>query len=298
MNDKLRSPDPVVFLVGAGRSGTTLLYKLLCLHPDIAYVSNYDARLGALSGGRPAAWMRDRLELKRAAWFEQGGNAYFIRRPLLKRLIPTPVEGESVYETGGMPRSLASADPVDAGRLRAGFERIRRAMRARWLLSKRTANNRRIPLLERVFRQPRYIHLIRDGRDVANSLSKVEWWDGYTPWWAGRTAAEMEQAGERRLALAARNWAEEIRQLRTGLDGVPRERVFEIRYEQLLERPAERLRQALDFLGLDAGASYRQAVESLSLGYRPPAWGALWTADEMSAVMREIEPLLARLGYV
>jgi hypothetical protein len=29
-----------LFLVGVPRSGTTLLYKLLCLHPDVAYISN------------------------------------------------------------------------------------------------------------------------------------------------------------------------------------------------------------------------------------------------------------------
>ena len=32
--------DPL-FLVGVPRSGTTLLYKLLCLHPDAAYISNW-----------------------------------------------------------------------------------------------------------------------------------------------------------------------------------------------------------------------------------------------------------------
>ncbi|MBV9253816.1 MAG: sulfotransferase, partial [Actinobacteria bacterium] len=30
-----------LFLVGAPRSGTSLLYKALCLHPDAAYISNW-----------------------------------------------------------------------------------------------------------------------------------------------------------------------------------------------------------------------------------------------------------------
>ena len=33
-----------VFLVGAARSGTSLVYKALCLHPDVAYISNWVAR--------------------------------------------------------------------------------------------------------------------------------------------------------------------------------------------------------------------------------------------------------------
>ena len=33
-----------VFLLGPARSGTSLLYKLLCLHRDVAFISNYVAR--------------------------------------------------------------------------------------------------------------------------------------------------------------------------------------------------------------------------------------------------------------
>lgn len=32
------------FIVGAARSGTSLLYKVLCLHPQTAFISNWLAR--------------------------------------------------------------------------------------------------------------------------------------------------------------------------------------------------------------------------------------------------------------
>jgi hypothetical protein len=293
--------DRVVFLVGAGRSGTTLLYKLLCLHPRIAYISNYDARFGPLLSGVPASWIRNRMEMKRVAWFERSGNAYFVHRPLMKKLIPTPTEGEDVYAACGISRFLDPdrfPDVRIGGRLRARFEKIRRAMHAQWLLTKRTVNNRRIPLLERIFNAPLYIHLIRDGRDVANSLAKVEWWSDYVPWWAGRTTRELEQAGGERLAIAARNWAEEVGQLKQGLRTVGRERIFEIRYEDLLERPIEWLGGALRFLGLEADVSFEEAVRLLGLRYQPGAWNEAWTPEEKMAVMREIEPLLSEFGYV
>ena len=37
--------DAPVFLVGAPRSGTTLLYKALCLHPAVSYISNWHRRV-------------------------------------------------------------------------------------------------------------------------------------------------------------------------------------------------------------------------------------------------------------
>ncbi len=35
----------ITFIVGAGRSGTTLLYKILSLHPEVGYITNYDTAL-------------------------------------------------------------------------------------------------------------------------------------------------------------------------------------------------------------------------------------------------------------
>ena len=42
MSERTTAP---VFLIGAPRSGTSLLYKCLALHPDLTYISNYNERL-------------------------------------------------------------------------------------------------------------------------------------------------------------------------------------------------------------------------------------------------------------
>ena len=47
-----RAETGTVFILGPARSGTTLLYKGLCLHPEIAFISNWSARFPRLSRGR------------------------------------------------------------------------------------------------------------------------------------------------------------------------------------------------------------------------------------------------------
>ena len=153
---------PVAFIVGAGRSGTTLLYKLLCLHPEVAYISNYENRLTWLPDGIAARSVNWSMEHKLRAWFNQGGNAYFTSRPLLKKAFPTPHEGESVFKACGVPLYPARGELPDdetARRLRGRFERIRRRAGARTFLSKRTANNRRIRYLAAIFPDARYVHI-------------------------------------------------------------------------------------------------------------------------------------------
>jgi hypothetical protein len=292
--------ERVAFLVGAGRSGTTLLYKLLCLHPQVAYISNYENRCGWLPGGLASRAVADRIDAKLHAWFNRGGNAYFVDRPWLKKLFPTPNEGESVYRACGVPlfpRPGERPDAATAARLRQRFERNRERAGAEIFVSKRTANNRRIPYLEAIFPAARYVHLVRDGRDVTQSLSTVDWWDGHTVWWDGRTPVEMEQSGEPRLAICARNWVRELEELRAQLEAIAPERVFELRFEDLLRDPHPQLERIVQFLGLELTPEYRAAIASLQLRPVQARWGSDWNDQQLECVLRETQPLLRQLGY-
>ena len=55
------SENDTVFILGPARSGTTLLYKGLCLHPDVAFISNWSARFPRLPvvAGAESRWPGD-----------------------------------------------------------------------------------------------------------------------------------------------------------------------------------------------------------------------------------------------
>ncbi len=299
--NKLEEGPKVTFLVGAGRSGTTLLYKLLCLHPDIAYISNYENRFKWIPDGLAAGLISTRINTKIDAWFNVRGNAYFTKRPWAKKIFPTPHEGESVYKSCGMPlRYWPGYKPNDAmqERLRSRFRNIITGANAQIFLSKRTANNRRITQLQSIFPNAQYIHLIRDGREVAHSLSSVEWWNSHTVWWDGRTALQMEQAGEKRLVICAKNWAYEMKELRKQLSVIPNKQLLELRFENLLNNPIDILESTLDFLGLSMTLELRDAINSLKLSRSSPAWSDQWTTADLACVLQEQKLLLSELGYM
>jgi hypothetical protein len=290
----------VVFLVGAGRSGTTLLYKLLCLHPRVAYISNFENRSTASPPGLACRLVAPRIDAKLAMWFRQGGNAYFVNRPWFNRAFPTPNEGEAIYRRCGLPLSPPRdyvPSLATARRLRQGFERIRRGARAQVFLSKRTANNRRIRQLDAIFPAARYVHIVRDGREVTQSLAAVEWWDDHTVWWDGRKAREIEQAGEDRLTICARNWVHEVNELDSQLVRIPAERRVDLRFEQLLRDPLAEVERVVHFLGLEWTTPYRAAIESLQLHPLESPSHRQWTAEQLEAVLRETRPTLSSLGY-
>ncbi len=290
---------PPAFLIGAGRSGTTLLYKLLCLHPEVAYISNYDKWLPALVSGSLMRRLRPGIADKLGNWFNAEGNAYFVERPMRQRFVATPVEGEFLYERCGVPL-FPKADEVlpDAvnRRLRDAFGRIRRDRDARIMLSKRTANNRRLPQLEAAFPQARYVYLTRDGRDVARSLARVEWWADHPIWWDGRAAKDIEATGVPRAHLCVENWLREVEALQASLAHIDPARVLPLKFEALLANPIETLNQILSFLDLPAADGYEGAIAALALDsktYRPRDWSDL----ENDALRQRGDALLADLGY-
>lgn len=305
MNARLMDEGPaagnrVAFLVGAGRSGTTLLYKLLCLHPGVAYISNYENRLPWFPHGLAARALARGTGTRLHAWFNARGNAYFIRRPWVQKAFPTPHEGESVYADCGVPLNPAPDERPTAAttqRLRRRFETLRKRSGAQLFLTKRTANNRRIRYLDEVFPQARYVHLVRDGREVTQSLASVDWWNGHKVWWDGRTPPEIERAGQPRLAVCARNWVREMEQLSAQLAAIPAQRVLELRFERLLQDPLVELSRAVSFLGLPFTDEYRQAIDALSLHPVRPRWGSEWNADELDCVLHETRPMLRQFGY-
>ncbi len=300
--DKLpRSGIRTAFIVGAGRSGTTLLYKLLCLHPEVGFISNYDNRLSGFAPGLVQRLFRHAQRAKLAAWFGRTGAAYLVRRPAVKRLVPSPVEGEQLFRACGIsPAAGAEGEvtPAALARLRRRLERIGAGAGTPVMICKRTSINRFIGPLDAVMPGSRYIHLIRDGRDVANSLSRVDWWNRHVVWWDGRTAGEMEKAGEPRLAVCARNWVAEVEAIQRGLAGVDENRVLEIHYEDLLERPVPVLENVLGFLGLELDHEFSGFVSSLALRQRSRGGPSGWSESERSLVHSEAAPLLARFGYL
>jgi hypothetical protein len=76
-----------------------------------------------------------------------------------------------------------------------------------------------------------FIHIIRDGRDVALSLSEVSW-------------------GPDDITVAAEKWASELRKARKRAKNLVGGTYMEIHYEDLVTDPEPVLRKVADFAGL------------------------------------------------
>jgi hypothetical protein len=290
--------DPV-FILGAPRSGTSLLYRALALHREVAWISNYGRRLPAV----PELAVLNRLaraapRLRRRVWFgDSGDNAYRYgqRRSPSERFFPQPVEGEPVFERRGVRQGLgASAAETQQLRLRRDLARLSRAADAGTVVSKRIGHNRRIGLLDAIFPGCRFLVMSRDGRAVARSLLAVDWWPETDIWWRGGTPRDWARDGGDPLELAARHWVHEVAAIEQGLAGISPGRVHRLSYEQLVEAPHETLERAADFAGLTRDLTWVAELDQVRFPDRNRL-GAQAGRDERFVAIQA--PTLRALGY-
>ena len=102
-------------------------------------------------------------------------------------------------------------------------------------VSKQTANNQRLFLLNEIFPDAYYINIIRDGRAVANSLFNVKWWDETYLWWNGKMVKELAKTDNDRLIIACRHWKAEVEEIKKFHKFIKRDRIISVNYEDFVK---------------------------------------------------------------
>jgi hypothetical protein len=213
-----RRKDPV-FVVGHGRSGTSILATLLRRHLQIAFgtESQFFIRYhGQLSGYRDLtreANLRVLIQDLSLERFFQRSKKYGVRLDV----------DRAVRETE--PRTYAG---VLAAIMRQNAEC--QGMQ-RWG-DKTPEYTGHLPVLHELFPTAQFIHIVRDGRDVALSGYKMHF-------------------GAKNAYVAAREWSRLLTQVQSFAATVPASAFMEVRYEDLLTNTPRIFAQLIGFLELD-----------------------------------------------
>ncbi len=267
--------DPV-FVVGSPRSGTTLLYHLL------------------LSSGCFAVYRAETQIFTTIAY-----RFDFSRSRDRERLLDLWIRSDLFGLSGLDPelfRTLIMRECRSSGDfLRLFMESIAQAQRIERWAEKTPEHLLYAAEIKRTIPSALFIHIIRDGRDVAASMGRL----GYIPtfpWDRGRE-----------VLVAGLYWEWLLRQGREIGTSIGRD-YLEIRYEDLVREPQETLDRVGSFIGCDldyrkicrAGIGAVVAPNTAFPGSTAPFIGR-WKAVLPESDGRRLEELIARtlrdLGY-
>jgi hypothetical protein len=216
--------NPYVFIVGCPRSGTTLLQRLVDAHPQIAITPE--------THWIPV-WYRKTLS-KGAT-----GNGLLTRR-LLGKLLRHPRFIELGLEDDAVRTLFKGAGRRSYSRFVSGVFDLYGAGRGKPIVGDKTPGYaREIPTLHALWPAAKFVHLIRDGREVCLSILN---WGRAKNWQPGEGAARFRGWAEDPLTTAALWWEWHVRLAREAGGALAAGLYHEVRYEALVSRAADECR--------------------------------------------------------
>lgn len=268
-----------VFILGTGRSGTTVLGRVLSMHRDVGFLNEPKALWHSVHSGED-------------------------------------VVGNYTLDDARYRLGAADAGPEVRRAARRLYSAYLASTLSRRVVDKYPEMVFRVPFVTAIFPDARFVVLVRNGWDTCASIER---WsevhgershEGTVDWWGIRgrkwgllqseiLAHDPELADlaavaprlERHIDMAAVEWIVTMREALAASDSLPG-RILQVRYEQLTESPREELGRIADFCEFRYDSKYLDYGAGL---LRPSApRGPL---ELHSAVMPRFLETMDLLGY-
>lgn len=266
-------PDPLIFVSGCPRSGTTMLRNMLAAHPALAMPAEEAYFVTRVYGQLKARGRTADVEL---AWELIRSDPHFRAWRLDVATLDAEIGRSQPASYAALIRMVFAAAAMAEGKTLSGDKCTSYSMHWKWMAEQ--------------FPTSRFVHLLRDPRDVCASLPLQFFHHGGVAgaawWWL----LHVREAPGAAAALGSR-W-------------------LEIRFEDLVSDPAGQLRTICDHVGipydqsmvsyaaqraLPAGSHHHTARQSPQAGHR--GWRRSLDHDDVVTVERITGRVMRRCGY-
>lgn len=289
----------LVFIIGTGRCGSSFVHEILAKHESVGFVSNIEDNVSFLNqNGR---WNNTLYRSYLGQFTKKGGIRFAPSEAY--QLITREIS--PIYRNSN--RDLLDTDVSPW--LRNGFCDFfekRAEIQKKLIFSHKYTGWPRIRFFREIFPNAKFIHVIRDGRSVANSWLQMPWWDGYRGpenWQWGTLAKEYREEWEVRGRsyphLAGILWKLLMVEFEKAEATLSQENYLKIRYEDILEQPKESFEKMLHFSGLEWTSKFEKQFlkQSIRKG-RSRAFKKDLNTQQLAEIELSISDILLRYDYL
>lgn len=208
------------FIISAGRSGTTLLRSMLAAGNQVAVppeIQNLPVLPGKFIAYRGLGWEDlSRLIISNFESHHHFNLWQMNMAPAYQRIINLPQKERTLAKIIDEVYMTYAAQVFPEAGIWGDQSPI---------------NTYSLPNLNKIFPKAKYIHLLRDGRDVVSSIVK--------------------RMGDKYLYEGINRWKTSIKRIRHFQKVVDTNQYLEIRYEDLVQEPEQTLKEISLFLGVE-----------------------------------------------
>ena len=285
--------DRPIFIVGSGRCGSTIFHRIFTHHPEVSFLSG----LCLLYPDRPGC----------NRWAMRAIDAPLVGRYARNKFRPAehwPFWEHYVRGFSAPCRDLLASDvrPNEPSRITRALEQMLTPRRRRLLV--KLTGWPRIGFLARMFPGARFVHVLRDGRAVVNSLLNVDFWKG----WGGPAELGLEPLGESErdewlrsersfVVLAAIQWKRWMDAYESARRLIPAEQYLEIKYEDFAAAPPATFAEVLEFCGLRPSTQFERRVRQFEVRSENEKWRRQLTDQQQRQLHDSLRGHLVRYGY-
>jgi hypothetical protein len=268
---------------------------MLASHPEFGWFSNFAERF--------PNWPQIALASRLLEPWCHGG-----RRKGSARLLPTPNEAVAIPRavTDGwfsLPRLLAAGEIPDhvVRKYRHYAESTLSWQGKKRLLHKHTGFAR-VGFLSAVDPTGSFLHIVRDGRAVVDSLLRVTWWKGtMDSWWWGDMPPAYEEAYRRSdkdpAVLGAIVWLHLTDLIEEELASVATDRKKTLRYDSFIQAPEQTLRDICRFADLEDHPDFARRLDRFRIRNGDDGWQQRLSKEQVRAVNGLLGNRLSEYGF-
>ena len=282
-----------IIIIGTGRCGSTIFHDIFSRHPEVAWLSG-------LNGRYPTKPYLARQAMNAIDW------------PIINQLTRKYVQPGEVYQFwnyfyrgfGNPFRDLLAEDvlPGTGPKIQKTLSSMLNEKRNRIII--KITGWPRIGFLNEIFKDAKFIHIIRDGRAVVNSLLKWHNWDGWqgpNNWkWGALDPTQIElwqRHNTSFIVLAGLEWNILVSAFQESKHLIDSDRLLEIRYEDLCANPHNVFEKVLKFSELSPSVPFFQALKKNNLVSANDKWRNDLTPMQQETLAEVLEHFLSLYNY-
>ena len=286
---------PPIFIVGTGRCGSTIFFKLLSHHKDMCWHSTLEH-----------AYPESKC-VRTLSRYLNTDPLYSITKKLIKNFKPAEIwEIWKKADYGFLePRRPLKADDVTEEKRKKMREIVEGKVeksKGNIFLAKLTGWSR-IPYIKEIFPNAKFIHVMRDGRAVVNSLLHVDFWSGWEGihnWrWGYKEeyVKEWEKYDRSFAVLAAIEWKLLVDEIEREGEKLPNDEFETVKYEDLAVDTEKEFKDVFKKFDIQSDEKFFKKIGKYDVENRNYKWKRNLSEGEKKKLNEYLEDHLKNYGY-